>query len=150
MTSLLKYVNSGTKPRGWMPKQIVEYIENTLKHTFQAVELPVYIPDLECATQIDLVTSDLNQNIYVWEIKTGFPVCKRNSGNLNWFTSVKNTPFNHWELQRHYCAVGLSDAIECFEIRNSRVLHVYEEVKDTNTRIKHVKARKIPTWAKKI
>ena len=149
MKNLLKYVETGKKPRQWMAKMLINYFEITLKQSIQAVELPVYISSLKCATQIDVITMDLNKVLYVWEVKTGYPVSKRKPGKLTWYTTVPNITVNHWELQRHFSTLGLSESIPCVCIENSRVVNIYEEVK-TKKKIKHVKARKIPVWAKSL
>lgn len=150
MNDLLLYLKTGKRPRRLLSKAIIKYIENTLKHTFQAVELPVYVDKLQCATQIDLVTMSPSKQLYLWEIKTGFPN-SRSYGMLNWWDELKNTKRNHFELQRYYCAVSLAEHVP-LQMKNTHVLLAYHKtVKkgEKNVNSVEVNAMKKPPIVKK-
>jgi hypothetical protein len=117
---------------------------DTLEHTLQAAQVPVYIQSLNCCTQADVITQDKNGQLFVWEIKSGFNARHSQGTLLHIKERVPNSEKNHWQIQRHYTTQGLLDF--GLPIKGSQVINVYEEGKDKVI----VKRKKNPTWCKQL
>lgn len=136
------------KKRHWMTDKLIERWVQRGKHTMQVAQLPVYVPDLDCVTQVDVVTRDKHGNLHMWEVKTGFPPGgSRKKGNLRGST-IPNTLYNHWELQRHYSWAGMVHGGIDVKYENTHVINVYKEVKDGKD-VAHVQTRAHPKWVGK-
>ena len=116
---------------------------DTLEHTLQAAQVPVYIQSLNCCTQADVITEDKHGQLFVWEIKSGFNA-RKSQGLLQKLKNVPNNEKNHWQIQRHYTTQGFKD----FElpISASQVINVYEKGKNNVI----VKRKKIPSWCEQL
>ena len=146
---VFKYIATGKKPRQAMARALIVHIEETLKHTLQVAQLPVRIPELFCASQIDLMTMDADGELHLWEVKTGYPKkWKKDNGFIRRMPKVRNCSANHWELQRHYYALGLMRDVE-LKMKNTHVVNVFKECKQKQTSY-CVQARKKPTWTKEL
>ena len=147
---IFQYIKTGKRPRHWMSKMLIDYVEKTLKHTFQVSQLPVYIPELKCATQVDMMTMDRRGTLHFWELKTGYPP----GGSIKKGVMLGNVPittFNQWELQRAYSCLALSRTVVDISLKNSCVVNVYNErAKNSKVNAHRVRARKHPVWVKKI
>ncbi len=146
---IFKYVKSKTKPKHWMTKRLIKHFEVTLGHTIQCTQLPVYIKELHCVTQVDVITSCAKGNLYMWEVKTGYPT-SANSLKKGIMTNVHapSNPFNHWELQRFFTFKGLEGHVNVLE-KHTFVVNIYQTVKKKQKSVS-IKAHKHPEWIKKL
>ena len=143
---LNQYIAHGKKPKHRMVKCLIKYW-HSIGHTLEAAQIPVYIKELDCVTQADIITSDKDGKLWMFEVKSGFPPGgSRKKGSLSGIRPlVPNTVYNHWELQRHYTTKGLKAL--GMPIHESRVIHVYDEHdKKQDKKVVQVKVRKIPKW----
>jgi len=143
------YIQKKKRPTHRMVKQLIAHW-TAIGHTPIAAQLPVYIKKLDCVTQADIVTSDVDGNLWMFEVKSGFPPGgSRKKGTLNAVPGqIANTVYNHWELQRYYTTKGLQE--QGLPIHESRVIHVYDEFdKNLNKKVVRVKIRIPPKWVNK-
>jgi len=146
---LNQFISCGKKPTHRMVKHLIKHWY-TIGHTLEAAQLPVYIKELDCITQADIITSDKEGRLWMFEVKSGYPPGgSRKKGSLKGIKpAVPNTVYNHWELQRYYTTKGLQNL--GLPIHDSRVIHVYDEHdKKLDKKVVKVKERTIPKWIKK-
>ena len=134
---LFDYIKKQKQPRNSYAKTLLKYWES-IGHTLQAAQVPVYISKFDCCTAADVITEDKNKKLYLWEVKSGFNNSQK-QGLMNYLKDVDNSVKNHWELQRHYTSKGLVDG--GLELEGSQVINVYEQGEHIR-----VKRRKRPRW----
>lgn len=127
-------------------QRILQELEDEMKHTLVAAELPVQLVAWRRITQADLITRCPKGKFYMWEIKTGYPIGGfRKQGKFKApLQNVDNTKYNHWELQRHYTHIALKEAGIC--IHDSGILHVRSHAQKGMI----CKVLKKPTWTQKL
>ena len=126
---LMKLTGIGKRDKRKRPKRLhrlTKAIVDTLTakgHTFVASQLPVRIDYWDRATQADLITRDKRGRLWMFEVKTGFPVGGfSKKGKLKApLSAVDSTIYNHWQLQRHYTHQGL--LVNGLQIAESRIIH---------------------------
>jgi hypothetical protein len=103
------------------------------KQTLQACQVPCYVNLLQCMTQADVITRDSRGNLYLYEIKTGYPIggfhkqgVLRNipSTGVASATGIPNTKMNHWQLQLRYTQLALEQ--HGVHIHRAYILQVYD------------------------
>ena len=156
---IFEYIRTGKKYRDWKFIRIIDYIEFNLDHTFQAAQLPIKIKvyndektelAINCVTCIDFITMSEKGELFLWELKTGFPR-RYNAKNGYIIPDVNNSYKNHWFLQSYYSSLGLKDTCVDFDIKNTRVINVYNErKKNTKVNLRTIQAHKTPKWLKEI
>lgn len=137
-----------------MVVRLLEYFQKELGHVLQAGQVPVEIPGgwLKM-TQADLLTLDPKTGkLYLWEIKTGFPVgfhvkqgtFKGIEGN------VDCKKLHIWHLQLHFTKLALQAA--GVSVDEANVIQIYEEKnkKDFVVKVHSPKAKGIAEWINKI
>jgi len=134
--------NPKKKPRNSHTKALVSYWES-IEHTLQAAQVPVFIKKLNCCTQADVITQDKEGRLFLWEVKSGFNNSQKQSLLRNIEAVVPNCEKNHWQLQRHYTTEGLNDF--GLNIEGSQIINVYGEKNDMT-----VKRKKNPIWCQKL
>lgn len=125
---LMNYVEDKKSKKNIMTRNIIDYLENEKKHTILASQLPVKLNKWYKITQADILTIDKKTNdLYMWEIKTGFPVGGyRKRGTFNSpFDHVACTKYNIWQLQRHFTYLGLVE--NGLNIKGSFILQIYRD-----------------------
>ena len=141
--ALENYAKHKKRPKSALAQSVIRYLEEHSKHKIIGAEVPVFVKDLQCCTNADLISEDPQGKLWMWEIKTGFNM-KRAKGTFKHIPgNVPNSPKNRWELQRHFTHKGLVDG--GLPIHGSHVLNVYEEGDEIK-----VKKRKVPNWTTKI
>lgn len=123
----------GPADKKWdrLTKKLIETL-NMQKHTPQAAQVPVVFMNWEHpfgrATCADLITTDANGRLCMWEVKTGMPVQQRSKGIT--FKHVQDangkpvpcTTKDMWQFQLHFTEKGLK---ECgLPIESSKVIMV--------------------------
>ena len=68
--ALFNYVikKKKTSLRNSCVKALVSYWDS-IGHTIQAAQVPVFIRELDCCTQADIITQDAYKRLFVWEVK---------------------------------------------------------------------------------
>lgn len=143
------YVKSNyTKtPKHKMTLAIIAYIEETMEHRIVGSQIPCFISDLNCVTQADLITVDDKQRLWMLEIKTGYPVRRRNMGVIAHVEgNVPNTTLNHYHLQRHFTVKGLRES--GLNIFKGCIIHAFNDAK--NPEGITVKKLSNPKWVDKM
>jgi hypothetical protein len=138
---LFEYIKKQKKPRNSYAKALLQYWDS-IGHTLQASQVPVYIAKFNCCTAADIITEDKDKKLYLWEVKSGFNNSKK-QGLLTYLKDVDNSTKNHWELQRHFTSAGMAE--KGLELAGSQVINVYEQ--GNNIRVKR---RKRPKWCDQI
>lgn len=145
------YVKSNyTKvPKHKMTNAIIRYIEDTLKHRIVGSQVPCFLKDMNCVTQADLISVDDKQRLWMLEIKTGYPVRRRNTGTIAYTQeSVPNTTLNHYHLQKHFTVKALRES--GLDIYQGCIIHAYNErCKEDGTMGITVKKLSNPKWVNK-
>ena len=132
------YVGTGIKPKSPHARAFVRYLENELSHDLVASEVPVYIAELDCMTQVDLITKDyFTDELHMWELKTGRGANTRKHGP-RLLKGVPNTKRNHWQLQRHYGWRGLVRGGVNIKFYNTHVVWVYTLKKSRKVEVKSI------------
>ena len=148
--AITKYVKNGRKIPKRCPRMAVALINfwtKTHKHVILSTQLPVHVKLLNCYTEVDVITKAPNGELFLWEVKTGFPPGGSRKKGVLKGTKVPNTVYNHWELQRYFTWSGLADSLQIKE-KNSSVINVYE-IHRPGQQVKiSVEARKQPEWIK--
>lgn len=147
----------GEKPKGKpnaMAVRLLQYFQKELGHVLQAGQVPVEIPGgWFKMTQADLLTLDPKTGkLYLWEIKTGFPVgfhvkqgvFKNIEGN------VDCKKLHIWHLQLHFTKLALQAA--GVEVEEANVIQIYEDKgkKDFVVKVHSPKAKGVGEWINKI
>lgn len=141
------YLTQRTKPGNVLARRVLHYLLKEQGHTLQACQVPVFVKRYKCVTQVDLLTLDAKDRLWMWELKTGYPNM-RSQGTLKKL-DVRNSRLSHWELQRHYTALALKQ--HKVNVYKSAVLHVYSEYKPKEKRtVVSIKARRAASWSNKI
>lgn len=137
-----EYAKSGKRPKIAMAKALVSFWEDHMEHKIEAAQVPCHIRELGVVTTADVITSDSENRLWMWEVKAGYNQAQK-QGSMNYLPGVPCRPHEHWELQRHYTHKGL---VECgLPIFASHVVNVFRE-KEAIT----VKKRKVPKWTEKL
>lgn len=127
------------KPRNPLARALVEYWLK-IEHSIQAAQVPVYIKELNCVTQADVITEDKFGRLWMWEVKSGYNRAQKQGFLLGFGKEeVPNKDTNHWELQRHFTHKGLVDG--GLPLFASHVINVYQNGDEIE-----VKKRKVPKW----
>lgn len=143
---IFEHVRQTRPVRHWMAIALVQYFENKLEHVMVASELPVYVKQLDCVTQVDLITWDpKNKKLHMWELKCGRGANKRYKNPI--MKQIPNTTRNHAEFQRHFTCLGLIYGGVKIDLRNSHVINIYRE-KGRKTPI--INIRKHPAWTQSL
>lgn len=121
-----------------MAKALVAFWEDHMGHSLESAQVPCYIKDLGVVTMADVVTSDSEGRLWMWEVKAGYNQAQK-QGSMNYLPGVPCRPHEQWELQRHFTHKGLIDG--GLPIFASHIVNVYRE----NNAIT-VKKRKVPKW----
>lgn len=126
--------------RGKRPKRLNKLAAALMKHLEdmghipQAAQLPVMIPDTRPhrMTQSDLITRDGFGRLWLWEVKSGYPVGGfRKQGVLDRGVADKKgepvpcTKHSIWQLQLHFTRNALEAA--GINIAEARVIQVHED-----------------------
>lgn len=149
--AVFDYIRTGKYPskKLLMARALIEYLEIDLDQEFQASEVPVLIPKLNCMTQVDLITRDRKTKaLHMWEVKCGRGASKKNMGKI--LPKVPVSAFNMWELQRHYSCCGLIVGNVAVELKNSHVINIFKEKAKKKRGDFTVNVRKIPSWTRKL
>lgn len=144
---------AGQRPKrlNKLAASLMKHLED-LGHSPQAAQLPVLIPNTRPyrVTQADLITKDGFNRLWLWEIKTGFPVGGFRKQDVFQHGIVdKNgdavpcTKYNIWQLQLHFTRQALESA--GIEIAEARVIQVHEVKNKAEPQIK-IHAQ--PEWVK--
>lgn len=135
---LTMYVAKKKAPRHRMSKAILKYWKDN-NHVPIAAQVPVYVKKFKCVTQADIITRTPDGQLWMNEIKTGYPTggfVKK--GKLKNLLDVPNTIYNHYQLQAFYTTKGMQEF--GLDIK-SVIIQVYDEKGKVV-----VKARKPPKW----
>lgn len=134
-----------------LTRALLEYFKG-IGHTPQAAQLPVRLADWEGMTQADLITKDSFGNLWLWEVKTGFPV-----GGFRHHDTFHNigggkkdkvpcTIYNCWQLQLYFTRRALERTAK-LPISQARVIQVYTE----KGKVKPIiKVHETPKWLRDI
>ena len=97
-----------------------------MRHSPQAAQLPVSIPEWRIMTQADFISLAPDGKLWLWEVKTGIPVgaARRQSYMRGLPVQVPCTKYNIWQLQLHYTRKALERA--GIQIAESRIIQVYQ------------------------
>lgn len=142
---LSAYIQSGynkKKLRHRHAKKLVEYWEDNLNHKLQAAQVPVHVKALNAVTCADIITSDKDNKLFLWEVKSGANASKKQGDMIVFGAKVKNNRHNHWELQRYFTTQGLIDY--GLNLSGSHVINVFDEKTGVT-----VHRRKRPAWCNK-
>jgi hypothetical protein len=121
---------------------LMKYLED-IGHTAQAAQFPAVIPNVLPLrmTQADLITKDGFGRMWLWEVKTGFPVggFRKQDVFQGRITdangmSVPCTKYNIWQLQLHFTRLALESA--GIHIDEARVIQVFENKAKAGVQIK--------------
>jgi hypothetical protein len=144
---MFDYVRLGKAPKTKLGKAVIHYFENVLTHDILASEVPVYIKELNCMTQVDLITKDyFTDQLHMWELKTGRGANTRDHGPPI-AKGVPNTKHNFWQLQRHYSCLGLIRGQVNIKLENSHVIHTSKRKRSKDVNIELKEPAK---WLKKL
>lgn len=146
--AITKYDETGKLPRHRLANLIVRYWTETLGHTVEITQLPVYVSSLSCLTQADVITKDSNGKLFIWEVKTGQPALRRKKDRTKLRgTNIESVPNNHAHLQCHYTWKGVRDALK-IPVENAFVVRAWEKHKKGEPVKLCIKAHKQPKWLK--
>lgn len=124
---LLQYVHVGKKPKRCtkMTTALLDYWHSK-GHTLEAAQLPVELVQWNKMTQADVITRKNNQ-LYMWEVKTGFPIggFRKQAFFSAPLHKVPCTKYNIWQLQMHYTMQGLRQ--QGLPIKAGNVIQVYSK-----------------------
>lgn len=141
--ALADYIATRALPRECgMAMAIIMHLEDGLGHTLEAAQLPLFVPlgpRDERITQADLITSDLDGRLWMWEVKCGYNRVQK-QGNLKRLSNVPNRYHEHWELQRHYTHLGLVKS-GLKDLYKSHVMNIFIEDDQYG-----IQKRPIPKW----
>lgn len=142
--AITKYVKTGKLPRGRMARRLILHWTTVLGHIVEATQLPVYVKKLNCITQADVITKNAKGELFMWEVKTGYPPGGYRKKGVLTGTKIPSTKYNHWELQRLFTWTGLAGPLQiCRE--NTYVIQAYENhIGDEATMC--IKAHARPEW----
>lgn len=106
-----------------------------------AAQVPVYIEKFQCITQADVITRSPDGQLWVNEIKTGYPRSGYvKKGTFNHLLEVPNTRYNQWFLQCTYTTMGLRTISG--DKYKGVIIQIYEDKKKGVV----VKKLKHPKW----
>jgi len=119
-----------------MASALLGYWE-AMGHIPQVAQLPVEITRWNRMTQADYITRAPDGRLWLWEVKTGFPVGGfRKQGEFKGeFKGVSCTKYNIWQLQLHFTREGLKKA--GVDISESRIIQVHSDKSKKMTIIVH-------------
>ena len=147
--AITKYAETGKLPRHRLAKTLVKYWTITLGHTIEITQLPVNVTSLGCLTQADVITKNSDNELFIWEVKTGKPALRRIKDRTKLRgTNIESVPNNHAHLQCHYTWMGVKDALKIPQ-KNVFVVRAWEKHKKGKKVELHVEAYKHPTWLKR-
>lgn len=111
-------------------------------HTLEAAQLPVELNQWNKMTQADVITRK-NDRLYLWEVKTGFPIggFRKQAFFSAPLHKVPCTKYNIWQLQMYYTKRGLQE--QGLPIKEAAVIQVYSKDGKMN-----VKVHKEEPWLK--
>lgn len=135
MTEWARLGGRGKRPKRLNPLAgaLMKHLED-IGHIPQAAQLPVMIPDTRPhrMTQSDLITRDGFGRLWLWEVKSGYPVGGfRKQGVLDRNVvdrkgqPVTCTKHSIWQLQLHFTRTALEAA--GIDIAEARVIQVHED-----------------------
>jgi hypothetical protein len=115
------------RPHKWSKALAAHW--RAMGHTLQAAQLPVVIMQWNRLTQADMITSDAQGRLWLWETKTGVPVgATRKNGTfaLAPFEGVPCTKYAQWQLQLYFTRQALETSAG-LQIYEARVIQIYSE-----------------------
>lgn len=122
-----RHVFEGKTLRQRMAKAVIA-TWRAMNHEVQAAQWPVLLWRKNICTQVDYLTQDMETGeLWMWELKTGWPVCPRSPKRFrNLPERMPCTPFTRWDMQRamtHWALVNDAN----IPIAASRIIHVWEQ-----------------------
>lgn len=136
------YIKSGFEkyPKHRMARSLVEYWKEN-DHVPVAAQVPVYIAKFKCVTQADVITRSPDGQLWVNEIKTGYPTGGfRKKGLMKHLDNVSNTVYNQWFLQCYYTTLGIRETSG--EHYKGVIIQIYDD-QDKGVVVKRLKH---PKW----